>query len=88
MLETKLSVVIDCETLSKSNPQLFKDCGWNSCTTGWFKNAPLSEYLAWVPNVGSPLNILDPRYNSSVCFGGLLRLSYNTSKPISERLSN
>ena len=53
-----------------------------------FKNVPKTEYTIWFPGLTDPMSIINPSESSSHCFGGLMQLHYNSSKPFKDRLYN
>lgn len=44
-------------------------CGWKDCTGS---SAPKPEYLAWIPDISSPISLLKPNDNTRTCFTNLL----------------
>ena len=52
---------VNCEVLRGSNPEIFQECGWNTCeiSKNPLKKAPKSEYKIWVPIGSKPFNIVD-----------------------------
>jgi len=77
---TRLQVVIDCPTLQEFQPDLFKVCGWSSCSAEDKerdpKSVPDKEYLIWVPHPISPMTIFTPGEDSKTCFAGFMRAVY------------
>lgn len=66
---TKLQVKIDCPTFRANNLMDFNACGWTSCSgTG----APQSEYLIWVPRIGSEMSVVNPSDAKRKCFTALI----------------
>jgi len=89
---SKLQVSIDCETLQKESPDAFSSCGWNTCEDApeweFWKRKPDSEYVIWVPDLFTPmdilLNVVYPK-----CWGSLFTLQYDANEPdFSQRLKN
>jgi len=72
---SKLIARIDCEKLKSSNPDLFSDCGWNSCKSGFLKSAPRSEYRVWMPDPFGPFS-LNLFAKNRRCFAGFMALRY------------
>ena len=50
-------------------------------------NYPKKEYDLWIPLLGNPMDILDPRENSYLCFGGIMSQEFDKTKPYKERLT-
>lgn len=72
---SKLVVKIDCEKLRKSNPEIFADCGWTSCSGS---SAPKKEYRIWIPKVDSPFSPFVPEEKRRRCFIGLAGFDVKT----------
>ena len=72
---SRLRVVIDCEILQKTDRKTFRACGWNTCKK-WsifrpYYKAPRNEYMAWIPSLFGPLNLIPQTDNTKKCFMGL-----------------
>ena len=82
ILGTKLSVQINCQILKAKNPEIFNNCGWSTCSYWWsllqYKK-PQSEYILWVPKLGTPMSFFNFKTKKSKCFGGLVELNFNKS---------
>jgi Lecithin:cholesterol acyltransferase len=79
MSGTKLQVLIDCETLKQSNPKLFNQCRWTSCTgcsTNIIGNTPKPEYTIWIPDLTSPFSLANPKEHAKECLAGLSALNW------------
>ena len=84
---SKLLAVIDCEELREEDPKTFKACGWNTCNY-WlsfipFFSRPRDEYVAFIPYVAGPMNLIPITRNSKNCFIGLMspKFNYTEGKP-------
>lgn len=80
----------DCEVFRENNPQVFEDCGWNSCHKDpfdIFSKVPQSEYNLWIPELTSPLSIVE-WLKSHKCFSGMLSPVFDLSKEKNQILSN
>ena len=76
---TKLQVEIDCPTFQANNPTLFSDCKWTTCKKNFWEindKAPKAEYSIWMPDINSPMNIVNPGDLQKKCFTGLLGLTW------------
>jgi len=76
LLASKLSVKINCEELRTKNPEIFKSCGWDTCSsTSILANKPQSEYTVWISSLVGPLSLaLD---KTAQCWGNIMQLEYN-----------
>ncbi|KRX05249.1 Aspartic peptidase domain [Pseudocohnilembus persalinus] len=82
ILGTSLQVQIDCEKLQKSNPEIFKACGWNTCNSyiPLVRNPPKSEYRLWIGGLTSPMSIFSlgtSNNEHSKCFGNLMSMTFH-----------
>ena len=68
-----LQVTIDCKVLKKTNPAIFRSCGWNGC--GFFDRSPNREYRAWIPSPGTPMSVV---LLGRTCFSNLVGPKYTT----------
>ena len=84
-MASKLIVQIDCKVLRETESEIFSKCGWNACEKKayeFWKNVPDREYLAWIPDIISPISIFSLSEKSNYCFVSLVRTLYDVSKPI------
>ena len=84
---SKIVVKIDCQELRRNEPEVFSGCGWNSCEKHayeFWKNAPNREYLAWIPDINSPISILTFTEKSNFCFVQLMKILIDLKKPIDQ----
>jgi len=79
LLASKFSVKIDCETFQQNNPEIFKACGWSTCTS-WkiWSSMPKEEYTMWISDFMGPISILF--HNTVKCWGNIIQLNYNSSE--------
>jgi len=79
LLATRLTVTIDCETFQANNPEIFKACGWTTCT-GWklWNSMPKEEYTLWISDFLGPVSILF--HNTVQCWGNIIQLNYNETE--------
>ena len=45
---------------------------------------PQKEYLIWIPNLDSPMNIVSIKESTDNCFAAIITLNVNTSKPVGD----
>ena len=77
---TRLTVHIDCELLSASNPDIFSACGWSTCSSWEFWNSkPSTDYSLWIGSFVGPMTIVTSSGN--LCFGNLMQLIYDPTQP-------
>lgn len=84
---TKLTIEIDCDTLQKSHPTAFSQCGWNACKKSFYefwKKVPDPEYVLWVPEAGSPLSVLSSSKAANLCFAQLVSFDVQFNVPIEQ----
>jgi len=84
---TRLTIEINCERFRNSHRQVFRDCGWNSCSCDIedeFCKEPEKEYLLWIPEVISPLSIISFFERSNMCFARMIVPTYDLTKPIDQ----
>ena len=82
-----LTVEVDCPTLQRDNPEVFKTCGWNTCNKHWYefwKKMPSKEYRLWIPEVFSPLNIFTINDTSNFCFAKFFKTDIDVTKPVEQ----
>jgi hypothetical protein len=88
LLSTKLIARIkSCQKLQDLYPELFKLCGWNACEKKWdefWKKVPDSEYTLWIPDIFSPLSIMDINSSSNFCFAKFFKQTIDFTKPIED----
>ena len=76
---SKLSVNIDCQTLQSSSPEVFKACGWSTCSKWKFwRSRPSTDYILWIADIMSPMSIAFKSGNQ--CLGSLMQLDYDPSQ--------
>lgn len=75
---SKLTIQIDCATLMREEPAVFKGCGWKSCNS--LLHSPKSEYEIWVTGVFSPISLYQFK-RSATCFGDLFSFNRDFSNP-------
>jgi len=75
-----MAKIVDCNKLRSSNPQLFKDCGWNSCKSGFLKKNPKSEYRIWIPGGLSRFSLSTLLDRNKRCFAGFMTLHYKMTE--------
>ena len=86
---SKLQLTIDCPTLQREAPNIFASCGWSTCSWSIIHSKPAPEYILWVASVDSPMGFIIPGWETSECFGNLVKLDYNeTEKEIYLKYSN
>lgn len=73
-----LQIEIDCETLYKSDPDVFSTCGWTGC--GPNDKKPKSEYQVWVSAPESEMSILSPLERNKNCFAAFFSTNYDYTK--------
>lgn len=73
---TKMIIEITCETFKANNPIEWQACGWSSCTDSFFSNSPKKEYKIWIPDVISPISLLNPVGKSKSCFAALFKMKW------------
>ncbi|CAK71497.1 unnamed protein product (macronuclear) [Paramecium tetraurelia] len=80
IIATILQVKIDCETLQAKRPDIFENCGWQTCSASkfWLKK-PNEEYRLWMGSINSPFTIAMTNKKSK-CFGDFIELYYDKSK--------
>ncbi|CAD8112423.1 unnamed protein product [Paramecium sonneborni] len=73
-------VKIDCEQLQTKRPDIFENCGWQTCSASkfWLKK-PSEEYRMWIGALIGPFTI-DMRSKKDKCFGDFIELYYDKSK--------
>ena len=77
IMGTKMQIVIDCPVLKASHPDIFKDCGWTTCSvTGTYTSFPRTEYTIWIPAIGGPFNIATTFPGSKTCLSHFLALKW------------
>ena len=84
-----LHILIDCEILRRTDPDIFKTCGWNTCKKhwpiiNWFWRSPKKEYRIWAPHPFEPFSILPAYKNTKKCFIGLFKPNFKISKDKAE----
>ena len=78
IMGTKLRVeVTSCPTLQAADPTTFAACNWTSCDGG--PNSPKAEYLMWIPQLDSPMNIISPTELNKICMAGILSAAFTTT---------
>ena len=65
---TKLIVEINCEKLRDNSPELFRTCGWTSCSSGLLNSVPKKEYTVWVPDFLGDLNLISMNHKKNNCW--------------------
>ena len=73
---TKMHIEIACETFKANNPLEWQTCGWSSCSDSFFSNSPKKEYKIWIPDVLSPISVLNPVGKSKSCFAALFKTKW------------
>ena len=73
-----LQIIIDCETLYKSDPGVFHTCGWTGC--GPSDKRPEKEYQVWVSAPQSVMSILSPLEKNKNCFAAFMSSDYDYTK--------
>jgi hypothetical protein len=74
---TKMQVLIDCETLQSQSLQVFNDCKWTTCKNSIFNTGkPKAEYTIWIPDLLSPMSVINPTAANKRCFVGLFGLHW------------
>ena len=82
LLGSVLQIKIDCPTLRSSDPTTFKNCGWSNCKSEGgetLEGVPDSEYRIWVPNLVSPMSLIEPTDSSRYCWSHLIQAFYDSS---------
>ncbi|CAD8105005.1 unnamed protein product [Paramecium sonneborni] len=80
LIGTALQVKIDCETLQTKRPDIFENCGWQTCSASkfWLKK-PSDEYRMWIGTLTGPFSIAMTNKKDR-CFGDFIELYYDKSK--------
>eukprot|EP00357_Protocruzia_adherens_P002403 CAMPEP_0114985304 /NCGR_PEP_ID=MMETSP0216-20121206/7777_1 /TAXON_ID=223996 /ORGANISM="Protocruzia adherens, Strain Boccale" /LENGTH=528 /DNA_ID=CAMNT_0002347575 /DNA_START=103 /DNA_END=1686 /DNA_ORIENTATION=+ len=82
-LASKLEILIDCQELQTSEPQIFDACGWNTCEDVQFwefwKKKPEDRYNVWWYNIFGPL-ALPMNFWTPNCFRQLINLDEREGK--------
>ena len=78
---TKLRLTIDCEVLKSSHPDIFSQCGWDSCVSPdrwdfWFRDAPKREYNVWMPDLIAPFSLIHPLPKAKTCLSRVLGIDW------------
>ena len=87
IMSTKLTIEIDCQVFKENNPIFFKECGWNHCRKKFWefwKSVPKLEYNVWIPEITSPLSILNINEKTNICWARFLKQIIDIKKPIEE----
>ena len=80
-----LHILIDCEILRRTDPDIFKTCGWNTCKKhwpiiNWFWRSPKKEYRIWTPLTKEPFSLIPVYKNTKKCFMALFKPHLKISK--------
>lgn len=70
LMGSKLKLQIDCEVLKKESPEVFKACGWNSCSGGYWSSSPKEKYTLWISELFGQIGVV--KQSSVKCWSGLI----------------
>ena len=88
IFSTKLVVEINCPKFKENSPELFRTCGWTSCSAGFLNNAPNKEYILWLPDILDSLSIISVNQTKNNCWVELFSTPFNTDAVKSKDMQN